>query len=420
MSQVVLGEWSFLAMIYETAWHEENELDYTDTDCYGNWVNPDGSWDGVNTWALRLQNHVRQGGLYAAAAQWADSVKRGLWPAQVTTRASDVDLDGEAEYVIANRRAYTVFERYGGRCVLACVYDVARGDAEVIVGAPVTNPSAPGEEEYTGIGANRCSAFKEVNGGGYADAPYSATEYVNGYQGSTARGWQFVSPDGKVNKFISLEIDSSDVHAHYSETVSGPLYVRLGLSPNPLDLIHQGQAHLAGTLLGDRYRLANSAGGAAQVEWPAGVRFNPAPSFAGADRRNLALTEEVELFGDGNFDFTLRLRPDTSFSRPPVGDVVEGGAAAGVALAISPAPARAGMTGTLAFTLRNAAEVRVELLDANGRRVHTLPLGLHEPGPLRIPLAARDAAGTPLAPGLYFVRVRAGAQHAQVRWAVLR
>ena len=415
----VLGEWSFMAMIYETAWHEENELDYSDTDCYGNWVAPDGSWDGVNTWALRLQNHVRQGAIYAAAAQWADSVKRGLWPVAVTTRASDVDLDGESEYVIANRRAYTVFERYGGRCVLACVYDIARGDAEVIVGAPVTNPSAPGEEEYSGVNANRCSAFKDVNSGAYVDAPYTAALFVNGLQGSTARGWQLTSPDGKVIKTLSLEADSSDVHAQYSETLSGPLYVRLGLSPNPLDLIHQGQTHLASTLLGDRYRLVNSAGGAAQVEWSAGVSFNPAPSFAGADRRNLALTEEVELFADGDFDFTLRLRPDTSFTRPAVGDVDVAQPANSLALAISPVPVRAGASGTLALSLAQAGEVRVELLDANGRRVLARSLGFREPGMLREPIIARDAGGAPLAPGLYFVRVSVGAQHSRTRWVVL-
>ena len=103
-----------------------------------------------------------------------------------------------------------------------------------------------------------------------------------------------------------------------------------------------------------------------------------------------------------------------------MGDIAGGDAAAGVALAISPAPARAGATGTLSFTLRDAAEVRVELIDANGRRVHEQSLGSRAAGPLRFALAARDAAGAPLSPGLYFVRVTAGAQHAQVRWAVLR
>lgn len=416
----VLGEWSFLAMIYETAWHEENELDYSDTDCYGNWNFPDGSWDGVNTWALRLQNHVRQGAIYAAAAQWADSVKRGLWPATVTTRASDVDLDGEAEYVIANRSAYTVFERYGGRCVLACVIDPTRGDAEVIVGAPITNPSAPGEEEYTGSGANRCSAFKDLNGGIYADAPYTATEYVDGSPGNTARGWQFVSPDGKVSKRLHLQSGSGDVQVHYTETVSGPLYVRLGLSPNPLDLIHHGQAHLVGTLLGNRYRLANTSGGAVQIEWPVGVSFNPAPSFAGADRRNIALTEEVELSGDADFGFTLRLRPDTAFTSPPVTGVDDGDPRPRVGLAISPAPARSGSDGSLVFALHQAADVRVEVLDASGRLVRAESLGRREAGTLRTTLPARDDAGEPLPPGLYFVRVIAGTQRAQGRWALLR
>ena len=202
--------------------------------------------------------------------------------------------------------------------------------------------------------------------------------------------------------------------------MSGPLYVRLGLSPNPLDLIHHGQTNLASTLLGDRYRLANSAGGAAQLEWPAGVSFNPAPSFAGADRRNLALTEEVELFADGDFDFTLRLRPDTSFSRPAVAAVAQGSTLTGVALAISPSPARAGMRGTLSFTLREAAEVRVELIDANGRRVAAHSFGHHESGILHASLPACDASGAPLAPGLYFVRVSTGNERTQRRWVVLQ
>ena len=39
-----LGIDSYLTMIYETAWHEENELDYSN-DCYGPWFHPDGSWE---------------------------------------------------------------------------------------------------------------------------------------------------------------------------------------------------------------------------------------------------------------------------------------------------------------------------------------------------------------------------------------
>src|SRR5436309_3305814 len=109
-------------MIYETAWHEEDQVGYADSDCYGAWLSPDNSWDGVNTWNLRLSNHARQAALYAVAAQWADSVRTGAIGTTVQVIARDVDLDGEDEYLIRNHRIFAVFEKYGGRCVLGCSY----------------------------------------------------------------------------------------------------------------------------------------------------------------------------------------------------------------------------------------------------------------------------------------------------------
>lgn len=413
-----LGEWSYLTMIYETAWHEEDALDYSDSDCYGAWLHPDASWDGVNTWALRLQNHVRHATAYAHAAQWADSVRRGLWPGGVTTRAGDFDQDGEAEYLIATGAAWMLFEKYGGRGVLACVWDPARQDAEVVIGAPVVNPSAPGEEEYAGPTANRCSAFKDMNGGGYADAPYTVTEFVDGLQGSTHRGWTFQSPDGLVRKSMSLGQGPADLIARYSESLAGPLYVRLGLSPNPLDLAHSGQANLVSTLLGDRYRLRNTRGGGAQIEWFPGVTFNPAPSFSGADRRNLSQTEEVELSGDGDFTLRVKLRPDTAFTGPGTSDAPARGAGPR-ALRLGPSPVRAGASATLAFTLAAAATVRVDVLDAAGRRVRAASLGARGAGEHTWRLEARDANGRALAPGLYFARVTAGGRSESARWVVM-
>ncbi len=413
-----LGEWSYLAMIYETAWHEEDALDYSDSNCYGAWYHPDASWDGVNTWALRLQNHVRNAGVYAYAAQWADSVRRGLWPAGLAvTRAADLDQDGEAEYVIATTKAYAVFEKWGGRGVLACVWNPARQDADVVIGAPIVNPSAPGEEEYTGQPANRCSAFKDMNGGTYADAAYVATAWVNPVSSSTGRGWTFTSPDGKVSKSVEMALDGSDLFASYTETVSGPLFLRIGLSPNPLDLIHSGQAHLASALLGDRYRLRNTLGGGAQIEWPGGVAFNAAPSWSGADRRNLAQTEEVELSGDGAFTVTVKLRPDTAFTTTVVG--APPATPRSLALRLGPSPVRAGHAATLAFALPAAADVRVDVLDASGRRVRGESLGVRAAGEHAWTLAATDGDGRALAPGLYFVRLAAGRDRHEARWVVL-
>jgi hypothetical protein len=405
-----LGLASYQAMIYETAWHEEDSADYADADGYGAWLYPDGTWDGVNTWALRLQNHVRGVGLYAAAAQWADSARTALLGDATQVRTVDLDWDGEAEYVIRNLTGFAVFERYGARCVLACAYDASSGSAEVIVGAPVTNPSAAGEEEYTGAGANRCSAFKDMNGGAYADAIYSAVAVPD--------GWRFTSPDGLVQKSVTMAPYSRTLRAAYTEAVSGPLYVRLGLSPNPLDLMRHGQAHLAGRFPSAReYRLTNTSGrGAAVVGWSAGVSFNAAPSWAGADRRNLGLTEEVELSGDGSFEITLGLFADTT----------------GVAVDVpgTPPPARFALRGPVPSPAHGAAwlelalperqRVRVAVVDPQGRRVATQDLGEREAGLVRVELAPRGDDGAPVGPGLYFVKVRAGAYDATRRWVIVR
>jgi hypothetical protein len=218
-------------------------------------------------------------------------------------------------------------------------------------------------------------------------------------------------------KTFALEPAGADLSAAYSETVSGPLFVRVGLSPNPLDLIHSGQANLVSSLLGDRYRLRNTLGAGAQIEWPAGVAFNASPSWAGADRRNLALTEEVELSGDGAFTLLVRLRPDTAFTPAPPVSAPAVPSRAG--LRLGPSPVRAGGVATLAFTLERAADVRMDVLDAGGRRVRGEALGTRAAGEHAWTLAARDAWGRALAPGLYFVRVTAGERRAEARWVVM-
>jgi hypothetical protein len=411
----LLGEYGYNAMIYETAWHEEEQNNYTDSNCYGAWLFPDASWDGVNTWALRLQNHVRDVGFYAAAARWADSLRRGSPPAQV--RAA-LDLDHDGEDVLATDRLFAVFERYGGRCELAAVWDPLRQDAEVIVGAPVTNPSAPGEEEYTGQGANRCSGFKEMNDGIYADAVYTVAPATGGGPGFAGSGWVFTSPDGKVVKTVLAAPGSDELRVDYSETVSGPLYVRIGLSPNPLDLMHRGHANLQSSSTPGSYRLWNTNGGAAQIEHGSAA-FQASPAWAGWDRRNLALTEEVEVAGEGSFRLSLRMRPDTAFTQAPV-TAVGPPRVPRVPLALSPSPVRAGAVAQMTLTLAEAAEVSFELVDAQGRRLRHERLGTRPAGELRTPLGAHDDTGAPLAAGLYFVRVRAGTARVEARWAVLR
>ena len=85
---------------------------------------------------------------------------------------------------------------------------------------------------------------------------------------AVAGGWRFTSPDGAVVKTMTAPDGGYDVSAAYAETVSGSLYVRLGLCPNPGDLFLNGDTHLSGVYDGtsNTYTLANSAGGAVHLQ----------------------------------------------------------------------------------------------------------------------------------------------------------
>jgi hypothetical protein len=350
----------------------------------------------------------RQAGFYAAAAQWAEDVRQGVLGSTTLTQAIDLDFDGENEYVLKNDRIWAVWEKYGGRCVLAAAFSPSLDDAEVIVGAPYTNPSAPGEEEYTGASANRCSAFKEMNGGGYADAAYSAA--------AVAGGWQFTSPDGFVVKTFTAVAGSNSIDAQYTETVAGPLYVRLGLSPNPIDLATNGHANLTGQLRVPQndYLLLNAAGGGAQVRLGTAT-WVPNPSFSGYNRRNIALTEEVEVSGDGSFDFELVLIPAGVTGAPEEAPVP----IAGRLGLLGPFPSPSSGAAQLSFVLPERGAVSYRLSDLAGRLVVSRDLGVRDAGRVTIDLRAIDGSGKRLPAGLYFVGVQAAGVTGVRKWVVI-
>ena len=66
-----LAEAAYAAIVYETAWHEEDNTDYDDSDGFGAWLHPDTSWDGLSGWALRLHNHTCDVVALSLASAWA-------------------------------------------------------------------------------------------------------------------------------------------------------------------------------------------------------------------------------------------------------------------------------------------------------------------------------------------------------------
>lgn len=295
-----LAEYAYSAMIYETAWHEEDDGStgsYQGTSFGNPWPHADVTWDGVNTWALRLQNHVRDLGVLADAAQWADDVRLDTQPLTTQVRQMDLDQDGEVEYVLANRRVYACFERYGGRCVKAFAYLDELDDAVELIGVPVANPSEPGEEEGVGTAAARCSAFKDMTTG-HVDQTCIVV--------AGADSFTFTSGDGQITKTIRLQSAAGILEADYLNLTGNDLYVRVGAAPNNLDLMLNGRANLSVASTGSSYALSNSAGGRVRVYF--GSAFHSAsPSDAGYENRDLALAEQIEVFGGGSFDFAVQL-----------------------------------------------------------------------------------------------------------------
>lgn len=295
-----LARWTYCHMIYETAWHEEDQNDYANTTYQNPFPFPDTSWDGVNTWALRLQNHVRKAAMIAAAAHWIEDICEGRQGAATVVRNEDLDFDGEAEPVLKNNRVWAAFERYGGRCVCVFVYDPVLRDAHCILGAPVANPSAPGEEEYIGTGANRCSTFKEMNtvqDSVLADIPWSITTLADALE------FTFTRNDTQIVKRIQLPAGKARLVAEYEVVNLGSrwLYTRIGASPNLLDLMKNGQENLLRESGSDYRALRNTRGGEVTARLlTAGPAFNDTPADAGYRNRNLALTEQIEIMMSDN------------------------------------------------------------------------------------------------------------------------
>ncbi len=73
---------------------------------------------------------------------------------------------------------------------------------------------------------------------------------------------------------------------------------------------------------------------------------------------------------------------------------------------IAPNPARARTAVT--FDLAGAEDVALEVFDVRGAVVRTLAAGRWQPGRHRLDWDGRDAAGRPVASGVYLVRLRAG------------
>ncbi len=333
-----LAEWQYSAMIYETAWHDENQPPW--------WTAGNGDWsttyhsrnyqlsfdvnDGCTTsysdqwynntsgWATKLHGHVRSVGILADAEQWVQDIISGAQGSNTVTVAKDVDDGLWNDYIVKNNQVYLCFKRWGGRLVAAFVYDPAIQDAVEVIGQPVANPANESDEEDADN--NRCSAFKDrwatsaTNTTQYVDMDYAFTAPVQG-----SNSWLFVSQDGQITKQITLPNGRDVVQAQYSVgSHVGTLFVRHGFGPNQLDLLHHGDTNLVVQSDNTYYGLTNVIGGAVYAVNDVNcLRSTNALPNAGYQNREFPLIEQVEQYNAGtttNFTMWLAFSPASAVS----------------------------------------------------------------------------------------------------------
>lgn len=304
-----LAEWSYSAMIYETAWHDEDanadlyqsrnyQITFNRSDgCTTSYE--DTTYDEVSDWAVRLHGHVRDMGVLKDASDWVERIKAGTQTELTSVYAKDVDDDTLDEYILCNNKVYLCFERWGARLIKAFVYDDALhgGDAREVIGTPVTNPADENENE--GKDQNRCSAFKDRYSDGVgSDNRYVDMDYAFASPVALDDAWSFVSKDGLVNKTVRPPAGVDAVQAVYGLDGSvGKLYARFGLGPNQMDLMLNGTANLADVADTSFRGLKNAQGGEAYVVAGANCVFvNGAIDSAGWDNREMPLTEQYEVY----------------------------------------------------------------------------------------------------------------------------
>jgi hypothetical protein len=320
-----LAEWTYSAMVYETAWHDEdaNPDQYQSRNYQVTFNRQDGcttsyedtTFDNISSWALRLHGHARKVGIHADAARWVQDIKDGFQTATTIAQTKDVDDDLWDEYILKNNRVYLCFKRWGARLIYAFVYNPATGEAEQVIGVPVANPA----EEHDGEGAdnNRVSALKDrfITSGSEAfrlvDMDYALSAPIQG-----ANYFEFLSANEELRKRVTLPSGRDALHADYTLTGGGTLYVRNGLGPNQLDLLLHGDAHLTTVSDSFSYGLVNSQGAAAfVVRGPNTSRSTGALPSAGYQNRELPLVEQVEMFNANaaaNFSFSLAFSAATA------------------------------------------------------------------------------------------------------------
>ena len=303
------------ASVFQTAFHNQANGDLSKFST-GDYINPDNDPETIAPFAARAQAQTRMTSMFRAIDQWAANP-----PAAPTTSMADIDQDGFQEWTLANQNLFAIFEANGGRMVAAFMRDRTNQIMQVIgnfagYDGDETENEGIQNIDANGTAAHRTSGFKDW----FAAGPGSS--HVNGSYNvvTLANGLQLSSIGGPVTKTITLGDNTSRVFevAYNIDPSVIRLYVRHGLSLDLRTLLTDGQAHLtpvtqSNTTVTVRSLLAGREVNAI-LTLGSGTIYESAATdddntFETVPMRNQAQTEQLEISGAGNFDYTLAFEP---------------------------------------------------------------------------------------------------------------
>jgi hypothetical protein len=337
-----LGRATMGAAQFETAFHNQtnNDLSKFSTGAY---ISPDVTNQTLSGFAKVAQSQTRGAAIYARVNTWATAAARGDYNGRSVTEQTDVDLDGENEFLLYNDRLFALFERIGGRMTAGWLRDIDTGYVTQVIGNFTSYAGSETEEEgagnFTGttVNAFRTSAFKDWFVKTSA-VPAGTFNFVNDYYtaavAAAGSGWTFTSSAGNIAKTITLEPGKSRLLASYSTTGVTQMFVRSGLSLNLLDLLTSGQTHLGNVISNsqelDLFNSTTSRTVRAYLRFGGtgftGASYNAAANDTDANvldsiaMRNQAQTQQVELQSNGNMTFALGFETGAAITYDSDGD----------------------------------------------------------------------------------------------------
>ena len=303
---------TLFASVFETAMHGESNNDLSRWS-YGEYIYPATDWQGLQGFSWKAQGQTRRAAIYAAVDTWAG---RTLSAAEAIS--SDVDLDGESEYILQNNSVMALFERSGGRMVGA--WSKNGSSVRQMIGNFVSMPDSGAENEGDAVtqsngdvAAHRTSALKD-----WWDVSASTNRVNDLYAVTTGSGTLTFTNSG-IRKVISLASAATNAF-NVAYTMNGKtLYVRNGLSPDLNTLLRSGQEVLVETnASATSLQFTAFAPGAADG---AGIILNVTSgainttatdkdtsgtaTYNTVNMRNQAQTRQVELVGTNTLTFSM-------------------------------------------------------------------------------------------------------------------